>query len=146
MTKNAKMNRRGFLASQAALAATAAGLSAAPATPATATGARPDWATATAADLERFIGDRFLVSAPDTGNVVIRLVEVEAVPFGPHAPAHLPRSESVIAVFDSPDKAPIETGGQLTRRVSHPVLGAADLFIGPDRKRDGSNQLVVTLG
>lgn len=151
MTSRIKMNRRAYLTGQAVAVASAS--VAAPAVActghgddlATGTTGRVDWRTATAAELERFVGDRFQVASYDGGTAVLRLVAVEPVPFGADMPADLPRREGVIAVFDSPDKAPIVSGGHQTRRVKHPVLGSADLFLGPVRKRDGDDVLEITL-
>lgn len=148
MTSDTKLSRRGYLASQAALAAAAAAL------PSASLGLTPsgpavpgpvDWRTATAADLHRFVGDRFRVTSPDGSVTVLHLIDVEARPFGPDAPADLPRAEGVIAVFDSPDKAPLVEAGHMIRRVSHMHLGSADLFLGPVRERDGSDVLELTL-
>lgn len=149
MTSDTKLSRRGYLASQAALAAAATAVpsvSLAATAPSTAASGPVNWQTATAADLLRFVGDRFRVTSPDGSVAVLHLIGVEAVPFGPDAPAELPRSEGVIAVFDSPDKAPLVEAGHLTRRVSHLHLGSADLFLGPVRERDGSDVLELTLG
>ncbi|WP_146344150.1 DUF6916 family protein [Phaeobacter marinintestinus] len=148
MTSEIKMNRRTYLTGQAV--AVAAATVAAPAVACTKgqsakSAGRVYWNNATAADLERFVGDRFKVASEDGSAAVLRLVAVEPVPFGSDAPASLPRSEGVIAVFDSPDKAPIVAGGHQTRRVRHPVLGSADLFLGPVRKRNGDDVLEITL-
>lgn len=151
MTLN--MNRRAYLTGQVAVAAAAtvaapsATFAASDAASDTVTStARVNWQTATASDLERFIGDRFRVSAQDMPNTVLRLVAVESVPLGPDAPAHLPRQETVIAVFDSPDKAPIVDAGHLTRFVSHSRLGTAPLFLGPVRRRNGDDVVEMILG
>lgn len=152
MTSDTNLSRRSYLASQTALAAAAAVVpsvslahtNASLSEPASASGP-VTWLTATAADLQRFIGDRFRVTSPDGSVAVLHLLDVETVPFGADAPADLPRTEGVIAVFDSPDKAPLVEAGHLTRRVSHLHLGSADLFIGPVRERDGTDVLELTL-
>ncbi len=150
MTLSFKMNRRSYLTGQAvAVAAASSGVAApalaCPAHDAAQSSAPVDWRTATAPELERFVGDRFQVTSMDGSRAVLRLVAVEPVPFGPDMPADLPRREGVIAVFDSPDKAPLVDAGHQTRRLRHPVLGSADLFLGPVRKRDGDDVLEVTL-
>jgi hypothetical protein len=148
MTSDTKLSRRGYLASQAAVAAAAAALpsaSLARTSPEPAATGPVDWRTATAADLQRFVGDRFRVTSPDGTVTVLHLIDVEARPFGPDAPADLPRAEAVSAVFDSPDKAPLVETGHMTRRISHMHLGSADLFLGPVHTRDGSDLLELTL-
>ena len=148
MTSDKKLSRRSYLASQAAIAAAATALpsvSSAHAELDPVSSGPVSWRTATAADLQRFIGDRFRVTSPDGTVTVLHLIDVEARPFGPDAPTDLPRAEGVIAVFDSPDKAPLVQAGHMTRRLSHMHMGSADLFIGPVRERDGSDVLELTL-
>ena len=148
MTSDTKLSRRSYLASQAAIAATATALPSAALAHADldpVSSGPVNWRTATAADLQRFIGDRFRVMSPDGSVTVLHLIDVEARPFGPDAPADLPRAEAVSAVFDSPDKAPLVETGHMTRRISHMHLGSADLFLGPVHTRDGSDLLELTL-
>jgi hypothetical protein len=155
MTILSSLSRRTFLASQAALA-TLAGLtgaaSAATSAPATlddaalgpATGP-VRWDTATADQLEQFIGDRFRVRSREHGDFVLRLVEVEPIRSGPHRPAHLRRSEGSVAVFDSPDGPELAAYGDQILRLSHARLGQAELFMGPTPLRNGRQVLEAVL-
>ncbi len=132
-----RLSRRAFLTSQAALAAVigmpavliASSAKAACAGRHSYTKAR--WDTATAEDLEPFVGDRFRVRIKDYGGIVMRLVAVEAANSGPHRPASLARREGVTAVFESPDLEPLVHAGHQTYCVRHAWLGSADLFLGP---------------
>ncbi len=157
MSSSSKLNRRTFVAGQAALA-TAAALPTAVAASATtetaataATRARAaacgpaHWHSATAVELRQFIGDRFRVQTRDHGSVVLRLSAVEPIHSGAARPKSLPRSEGVIAVFDSPDMAPLVEIGHDTHRVRHARLGQADLFMGPSPRRDGSHVIELIL-
>ncbi len=91
------------------------------------------------------IGDRFRINSRDTGELVLKLVSVEPVNSGPARPSHLPREEGVVALFDSPDKAPMVECGCGIYRVSHARLGSADLYMGPSPLRHGGHVLEVVL-
>ena len=146
-----KLSRRVFLASQAALAAMAGlpAVSIASSAKAAYAGNRSDtkarWDTATAEDLEQFVGDRFRVRAEGFGDIVMRLVAVEAANSGPHRPVSLARSEGVTAVFESPDMEPLVRAGHQTYSVRHTWLGSADLFLGPVPKRSGGHVIELVL-
>lgn len=144
-----KLTRRGFVAVNAAAAATLAtsqGANAFCAKGHATETVRADWMTASARELEPFIGDRFRVSSPQAGDLVLRLVAVEPANSGSDRPTHLPRKESVIAVFDSPDKAPLVDCGHATHTFRHHVLGTTDLFAGPVCNRAGDHMIEVALG
>lgn len=155
MTSTNKPNRRTVVAGQAALAVAAAlpagsGAMAATGTPvpgtaADTTRAPARWATATAEDLQPFIGQRFRVETAGHGSVVLRLHAVEPVRSGPHRPADLPRAEGVIAVFDSPDKDALAALGHGTHRMRHPRLGNAALYMGPVPSRSQGQLIEVIL-
>lgn len=154
-----KPTRRAVVAGQAALtvaaalpgaasALTAAGDAASGTSePATAAAARPParWTTATAEDLEPYIGQRFRVRTADRGSVVLRLKSVEPARSGPDRPADLPRAEGVSALFESPDQDILVGLGHQTHRVRHARLGSADLFMGPIPTRDGGHLIEVIL-
>lgn len=151
MRSDPKLTRRGFVAANIAVAATAAATGSAQAmgcskahadTPA----GKLDWATATAEQLESLIGERFRVRSEAASELVLKLVAVEPGNSGPHRPADLPRAETVVAVFDSPDKAPMVECGAQMHRFSHPLLGAADLFATPSCLRSGGHVIEVVLG
>jgi len=140
------MGRRDVVLSGAALATISAVPGSAAATaPVAPLAPLSGWHRATAAELEPLIGQRFRAHSPETGPVALRLVAVEPVQSGAARPAQLPRPEGVIAVFDSPDKAPLVEAGHRVLRLSHARLGSADLFIGPVRERDGSDLLEIVL-
>jgi hypothetical protein len=152
MTEDNSLTRRSFLATNAAVAAAtalpigaAAAHAAAPVAVADPKTGPVRWTTATAAEFEGLVGDRFRVSSPETGNVVLRLIAVEPVDSGPARPSDLNRSEGLVAVFDSPDKAPLVQCGHATHKVSHPRLGSADLFLGPICKRSGGHVIEMVL-
>lgn len=148
MDNNNTLSRRAFMATNAALAAAAtlpAGTAAASAGTPPAGGAPLRWTTATAQELSGLVGDRFRVRSAEAGELVLRLVAVEPVNSGPARPADLRRAEGVVAVFDSPDKAPLVQCGHATHRVSHPRLGSADLFFGPICRRGGGHVIEMVL-
>ncbi|KMW57529.1 hypothetical protein AIOL_002494 [Candidatus Rhodobacter oscarellae] len=95
--------------------------------------------------MAKLIGDRFRINSPDTGELVLKLVGVEPINSGPDRPAHLPRAEGVVAVFDSPDKNPVVECGCGIYRVSHARLGAADLYMGPSPLRRGGHVVEMVL-
>lgn len=151
MTDTPAINRRGFLATQAAGAAALAALpgealAAVDDTPAAMVpGRATDWARATAAELEPLIGQRFRVRSGAGETLVLRLIGVEPVASGRERPVGLPRAEGAIAVFDSPDIAPLLRTGHGLARVSHPVLGAADLFLASVPRRAGGDVIEIVL-
>ena len=145
-----KINRRSYLAGKAALVAAAATTGAGSAQAAVATvptaPVSTDWRTVVAADLERFVGDRFRVKSERDGEVILQLVGLERQNFGADAPADLPRREGVVMIFESPDKAPLVATGDQSCQVRHPYLGTADLMLGPVRKRNGDSTIEIVLG
>lgn len=150
MTKKAQLSRRSFVAANAAVAVAATAPGAATAMckgGMHAASEKPvDWLTATAEDLQKLIGDRFRVRTKDAEEVVLKLVSVEPGHSGPERPAGLTRAESVVAVFDSPDKKPLVDTGDQIHRFSHYRLGSADLLATPGRKRDGDHYVEIVLG
>ncbi len=150
MSQSVKLNRRSFLAANAALAATSvvpatAATSAASSVTTSATAAPLAWHSVTSDALNAFVGDRFRVKTEDGDTLVLRLVAVEPFSSGPDRPVDLPRSEGLIAVFDSPDKACLVDCGHKMHRVSHPNLGSAHLFMGPSQRRNGDHVLEMVL-
>ena len=146
MTNKDNMNRRHFLAGQVALGvsvAAAAGNAAAAtkATPAKAT----RWETMTATELQRFVGHRFTLETGKGEIVAIKLTGVESSHSGPARPKNLPRPEGLIAEFDSPDKEGLVLAGHQLYRIKHPVLGSADVLLGPVPKRNGGHVLELVL-
>lgn len=148
MTDKIQLSRRTFLAANAAVAATAAAAVPASQAMACAKGqhsASLSWETVTSDQMASLVGDRFRVSSPEAGELVMQLVAVEPVDSGPDRPADLARSETLIAVFDSPDKAPLVACGGQIHRVNHPRLGAADLYFQPSCLRKGGHVLEMVL-
>ncbi|WP_305968676.1 MULTISPECIES: hypothetical protein [unclassified Mameliella] len=105
----------------------------------------PRWHDATAEELRPLVGDRFRVSTPRHGDMVLRLKAVEAGHSGMDRPAHLPRRESVTAIFDSPDSAPLVADGDGLHRVWHPRMGAADLYMTAVPRRSGGADIEIVL-
>lgn len=105
----------------------------------------PRWDTATAQELSPFVGQRFRVKSKEHGTLVLKLVAVEASRSGPDRPLALKRREGVRATFDSPDAGPLVADGDGTYRVSHPQIGAADLFMSASPRRYGGSYLEVVL-
>ncbi len=146
MTDTNHIDRRGFVLRNAALAAAAAVPTGALASVSDSPLRGPlDWRTLGATELEPLIGQRFRVSSPETGTIALRLIGVEPIQSGSQRPEGLPRAEGVIAVFDSPDKAPLVDAGHSILRISHARIGSADLFIGPVRERNGDHLLEIVL-
>ena len=146
MTKPTRIDRRDFVLRNAAIAVAAAVPTGALASVADAPPRGPlNWRTASTAELEPLIGQRFRVSSADSGTIALRLIGVEPVHSGTARPEGLARTEGVIAVFDSPDKAALVAAGHGMHRVSHPQIGSADLFIGPVRERNGDDLLEIVL-
>ncbi|MBW4982431.1 hypothetical protein KZZ07_07750 [Mameliella sp. CS4] len=114
---------------------------------ATASGALrpPRWHDATAEELMPLIGDRFRISTSQHGDLVLRLKAVEAGHSGMDRPGHLPRRESVTAVFDSPDSAPLVSDGDGLHRVWHPRMGAAELYMTAVPRRSGGADIEIVL-
>ncbi|MDA3859494.1 MAG: hypothetical protein PF480_14985 [Roseovarius sp.] len=103
------------------------------------------WHSATAEELAAHVGDRFRVSSPEHGNLVLKLVAVEPHASGTARPGDLPRREGVTALFESPDMAPLVADGYGTYRVSHPRIGTADLYLSAAPRRNGGNYIEVVL-
>jgi len=103
------------------------------------------WHSTTAEELAAHVGDRFRVSSPEHGNLVLKLVAVESHASGAARPGGLPRREGVTALFESPDMAPLVADGYGTYRVSHPRIGAADLYLSAAPRRNGGNYIEVVL-
>ena len=149
MTEKLQLNRRTFLAANAAVAAAATVPGQALACTkgeAHSASAPMSWETVTPDQMAGLVGERFRVNSPETGDLVMQLVAVEPGNSGAARPAGLPRSESLVAVFDSPDKAPIVDCGCGIYRVNHARLGAADLYMGPSPLRKGDHVLEMVLG
>ena len=91
------------------------------------------------------IGDRFRISTSQHGDLVLRLKAVEAGHSGLDRPGHLPRRESVTAVFDSSDSAPLVSDGDGLHRVWHPRMGAADLYMTAVPRRAGGADIEIVL-
>ncbi|WP_417207642.1 DUF6916 family protein [Antarctobacter sp.] len=153
------LTRRAVLAGQAALAgltalpgmALARTETAAPAVPAVGTAAAPvavkapRWHDATAEELASLVGDRFRVSTKAHGDIVLKLVALEPGASGPARPGDLVRRESVTALFDSPDIAPLVADGHGVHRVWHPRMGAADLFMTAVPRKHGGADIAIVL-
>lgn len=103
------------------------------------------WHSATADELASYVGDRFRVDSAVHGALVLKLVALEAHASGPARPAGLARREGVTAVFESSDMAPLVADGYGTYRVSHPRIGAADLYLSASPRRGGGNYIEVVL-
>jgi hypothetical protein len=159
MTVLNRLSRRTVLAAQAALAGLTALPGLAMASTAPVLGAEVDgcatqggkaciparWHTATAEELAGYIGDRFRVNSAKHGTLVLKLVAVEAHKSGPARPVDLQRREGVTAVFESRDMAPLVADGHGTYRVSHPHIGAADLFASATPRRFGGHHIEIVL-
>ncbi|WP_299615925.1 hypothetical protein [uncultured Tateyamaria sp.] len=148
MSTKPSISRRGFVAMNAAGAAMAA-MPAVAATPAAVEAVTPvgpfNWITSGAAELSVHVGQRFRFQDEDGHSTVMRLIEVSAVDSGADRPAHLPRTEGVVAVFDGPDIAPLAEAGHRLYRVGAAGLGRADVMAGPVPRRDGSNVIEIVL-
>ncbi|MEL7091706.1 MAG: twin-arginine translocation signal domain-containing protein [Pseudomonadota bacterium] len=146
MTQHTGINRRHFMAGSAvaatAVTATpgAAGIDSSTAQPIV-----TDWARLGPQDMTAFIGHRFRVTAPDGRSGILELIDAEPIPSGPDRPANLPRGEGVVAVFDSPDKDLFLDAEAKMHRVSHPILGSADLLIARSPKRSGGDVIELVL-
>ncbi|MFT5623565.1 MAG: hypothetical protein ACI8Z0_000053 [Lentimonas sp.] len=103
------------------------------------------WHSATADELASYVGDRFRVDSAVHGALVLKLVALEAHASGQSRPAGLTRREGVTAVFESSDMAPLVADGYGTYRVSHPRIGAADLYLSASPRRGGGNYIEVVL-
>jgi hypothetical protein len=162
MNKQSDLTRRGFVAVNVAAAATvviapqtsAAGREIAPQSGATMAGATDhvakaapaNWRNASAEQLEQFIGDRFRVSMQDGKGAVLKLVDVVRGKNGADWPKDLSRKESMIAVFDSPDKAMLVACGCANHQFRHSRLGTADLYTRLVPTRSGDHSIEVVLG
>ncbi|WP_323769532.1 DUF6916 family protein [Antarctobacter sp.] len=105
----------------------------------------PRWHDATAEELASLVGDRFRVSTKAHGNVVLKLVALEPGASGPARPGELVRRESVTALFDSPDVAPLVADGHGVHRVWHPRMGAADLYMTAVPRKHGGADIAIVL-
>lgn len=152
-----RLSRRTVLAGKAALAGLAAlpgaALARSPVSggtdkalaPASAALQPPRWHDATAEELAALVGDRFRISTRDHGDLVLKLKAIEPGSSGPARPGDLPRRESVTAVFDSPDAAPLVADGDGLHRVWHPRMGAADLYMTAVPRRSGGADIEIVL-
>lgn len=150
MTEKVQLSRRSFVAANAAVAAAAAVPAVANATTAPVASVAPktlptSWETVTAEQMASLVGDRFRVRSSEAGEMVMQLIAVEPVQSGTDRPAHLSRAEGLVAVFDSPDKAPLVACEPTMHRVSHPRLGSADLYFSPSCLRSGGHVLEMVL-
>lgn len=103
------------------------------------------WDSTTAEELARHVGERFRFSTAEHGDMVLRLVALEPGYSGPSRPGDLPRREAVTAVFDSPDMTPLVKAGGGIARVSHPRIGAADLYASVTPRRAGGHHIEIVL-
>ncbi|MEQ6204701.1 hypothetical protein ABMC88_16790 [Sulfitobacter sp. HNIBRBA2951] len=147
-----KVSRRTVMAGQAALAGLAALPSIASARVAStgaglapATTLAPRWDTATAEELAPFVGERFRVKTQAHGTLVLKLVAVTASASGDDRPAAIRRREGVVAIFDSPDIAPLVADGEGVHRVHHPRIGSADLYMAAAPRQNGGSYIEVVL-
>jgi hypothetical protein len=147
-----KVTRRKVMAAQAAVAGLAVlpgGVSASTMPDSTAPVANPvaaaHWHSATATELAPHIGERFRVSTQEYGTIVLKLVAVEAGPESVDRPEGLARRAGVVAVFDSPDMAPLVADGHGLHRVSHPRIGSADLYMVASPRRNGGSFIEIVL-
>jgi hypothetical protein len=86
------------------------------------------------AEWERLVGAAFLVAGED-GKAVAKLVAVERPAADPKRPAELARYQPFTAWFEM--EARVAPAGQQTYAVTHPIRGAADLFLGRGDDRHG---------
>ncbi|WP_136442430.1 DUF6916 family protein [Pacificoceanicola onchidii] len=107
--------------------------------------AAPRWETTTSAEMAGLVGDRFRFRSAEHGTIVLKLVELEDHPSGPHRPAHLPRRDGMTALFEGPDMAPIVADGGGTFEVSHPRMGRATLYVTAAPTRSGSALVELVL-
>lgn len=154
MGNPSKISRRTALAGKAALAATAAmpgaalakvavepeaaALSQAPVMPAR-------WATTTATELAVHVGERFRFHTQEHGTVVMRLVDVVPGNSGADRPGDLPRAEAVTALFESPDMEPLVAMQDGFHKVSHPVVGKAELYASAMPREKGGHLIQIVL-
>ena len=152
------ISRRGLLAAQAGLAAMIAlpgaarararapGADCLPAGDGAGPACAPArWPTATAEELSAHLGERFRVHSAAHGTMVLRLVAVEPARSGAARPRGLARREGVTAVFESPDMAPLVAEGAGLYRVSHPRIGAADLYLSALPRQGGGHHVELVL-
>lgn len=105
----------------------------------------PRWHDATAEELAALVGQRFRATSPAHGALALKLEALEPGVSGAARPAHLPRREGVVAIFDSPDAGPLiaEGGGHLT--LWHRRMGAAELYATAVPRRSGGARIEIVL-
>ena len=103
------------------------------------------WATATAEELQPFVGQRFRVKTQDHGSLVLKLCHVESPASDPHRPSHLARRVGVTATFEGADAEVLAASEDCIHRISHPRIGEIDAFIKTMPRQAGGYHLEVVL-
>jgi len=87
------------------------------------------WPTATADELQPFVGQRFRVRTEEHGTLVLRLVDVVSPASDAARPAHLKRRAGVLATFDGPDAQLLAASEDSIRTLSHPKIGRIQAYL-----------------
>lgn len=149
MTHSFGWTRRAFLAVKAMLAGSfaipAGAYAATSGPPAQSTVAPARWPTATADELQPFVGQRFRVKTKEHGHVVLKLVDVQSPSADPDRPAHLPRRVSVSALFEGPEANLLAECGDGVHTVSHPRIGKSVAFLKPLPRQGGGYDIEMVL-
>ncbi|WP_299210998.1 hypothetical protein [uncultured Tateyamaria sp.] len=103
------------------------------------------WSTATADELQPFVGQRFRVKTKEHGHVVLKLVDVQSPSADPDRPAHLPRRVSVSALFEGPEAHLLAEAGDGVHTVSHPRIGTSVAFLKPLPRQAGGYDIEMVL-
>lgn len=103
------------------------------------------WPTATAEEMQAFVGQRFRVRTQEHGTLAIRLIDVESPASDPARPAHLPRRVGLSAMFDGPDADLLGPLGDGMQSISHPRIGTTDAFLKPIARPNGGYQIEMIL-
>lgn len=137
--------RRMVLAAKAALAGTLSIPSVAAASVKRATGASvasgqvapARWPTATALEMQPFVGQRFRVHTEEHGTLVLKLVDVQSPAADPARPATLKRRAGLSALFDGPDAQLLAASEDTTHWISHPKIGKVQAYLKSMPRRGG---------
>lgn len=103
------------------------------------------WPTATAQEMQPFVGQRFRVHTQEHGTLVLKLVDVQSPASDPARPAHLPRRVGMSAVFDGPDAQLLAGSEDTTHSVSHPKIGTIRAYLKTMPRQSGGFEIEMIL-
>ena len=95
------------------------------------------WPTATATEMQPYVGQRFRVHTREHGTLVLKLVDVHSPAKDPARPTDLPRRTSLSALFDGPDAQLLAEAEDAMHWVSHPKIGKVYAYLKPMPRRGG---------